>query len=165
MAAIVNYIGEAYTYFGKTDGIDNVAALIELTKDIEAATVDVSKLTEYNTVTALGGVIEKAELNLLSTPMMRFTFHSGYTGQVTIGGAAYEVKDGKVNGVSYVEVSQRAKSITSPITITAGGVSAKYNTVAYYNYLKGLSATDTNAAKLSPCLTHSSATAKKVRII
>jgi hypothetical protein len=147
MAAIVNYIGEAYTYFGKTDGIDNVAALIELTKDIEAATVDVSALTEYNTVTALGGVIEKAELNLLSTPMMRFTFVSGYTGQVTIGGVTYEVKDGKVNGVSYVEVSQRAKSITSPITITAGGVSAKYNTVAYYNYLKGLSAADTNAAK------------------
>ena len=135
MAAIVNYIDNAYTYFGKSDGAENIAALKELLS-AEIGSLKAAEIgTEINTVGTVSAYITEAYMAIQSVPKVRFTIKSGYSGTVTVNGAAYEVVDGTYNGNTYIEIDVSAKNVNNTITITVENKTAKYNIAAYYNHL------------------------------
>ena len=136
-AAIVKYINTAYSYFGATDGAEAVAELVSKISGIETEDVDISSLESVNQMNSIADAIRSAQLNILSTPKMRFNIAYGYSGEIEIAGKTYTASNGKCNGHTYIEIDLPAKLITSTITVNALGRSADFNAVAYYNYLAG----------------------------
>ena len=150
LAAIARYIKAAYTYFGKTDGVENIDALISLTAGVSVPEVDESALTAVNTMTSVSEAFTDATLALESTPRVRFILNPAFSGAVTVAGKNYTVEAGIALGKTYVDVSLSAKNIMSTITVKVGNKSAQFNAVSYFNYLKSISDTNTDAAKAIP---------------
>ena len=103
----VEYIQAAYVYCGK--------AAPEFVSDVTVTRPDMTG----EQVEALTAAIQSVQLNLKESPYVRFNLKSGYTGKLKINGYSYEVADGKVGELTYVELDLRAYTITDTITITA----------------------------------------------
>lgn len=135
MAAIVNYIDNAYVYFGKSEGSDNIAILKTLLAD-EIEALEPSEVVDaVNTMTNVSHAIASARMVLDSVPKVRFNVEEGYNGTITVNGIAYPVADGKYEENTYIDVNMRARHLSNVLTVTADGKNGQYNVAAYYNYL------------------------------
>ena len=141
MAAIVNYIDNAYTYFEKTEGIDEVSELKALLAEEISALGAASIGTAYNTTSSLSDYFTEAYMVINSVPKIRFSLKSDASGAVTINGKVYEISGGKYNGNTYIEIDVRAVNVKSTVIMSADGKTAKYNIADYYNYLKSVGET------------------------
>lgn len=150
LAAITKYIDAAYTYFGTSDGRDAIDELLTLTESISIPKLDTSSLSAINTISSVSSAFSTATLALESAPILRFRLTEGFSGEVTVAGKSYTVANGLTDGKNYIDVSLAAKNITDTVTVKVGSDTAYFNTVSYYNYLKSVSESDTDAARAIP---------------
>lgn len=141
-ASMVKYIDTTYDYFEASDGADEIAELLTLIEGMELADVDIAALESVNTMSEVSFAVTASQINLLSTPKVRFTLNPEYSGTINVNGENFTVENGGCNGNTYIEIDVPAKQITNPVTVTADGRSGSFSVAAYYNYLGENNLTD-----------------------
>ena len=119
VASAVEYIKAAYVYCGK-------AAPEFVGEEIARQDMAAEK------VMSLTSAISSVQLDLKESPYVRFNLRAGYSGKLQVGTYSYEVIDGKVGALGYVELDLRAYSITDTITIIAD-TTVEYSIKNYFN--------------------------------
>ena len=138
----LSYIDAVYTYVGKetpTDLSDLMSSEAYASAMAKDTTDGVSEIpaTETDSNNA-DGAIYTAKLSLDTSVRFIFTLNPEYTGELTLEYAGntcvYDVINGTVDGLNYVEVDMRAHMLYDEvISISAGEYSGTYDLAAYIN--------------------------------
>ena len=118
ISAAMAYVQQAYIVTGAA------------APEFEGVTVK-ARENDKTTVEYLTSAISGAQLNLDSGFRFRFNLKSDYTGTLVIGNSSFEVSEGKVGELTYVEVNLRAYQLADEFSVTAGGESVTYSLAAY----------------------------------
>lgn len=148
MAAIVNYIDYARSYFEVSDYADVIAELKSLLSEEIVALKKVIVGGSVDTMSNVSDAISGAQMVLESTPKIRFVINSTFSGMIIINGENYSVTSGEYKGKTYIDVNMRARELSNTITVTVGESIGKYNVADYYNWLKSQSEQDSAVALL-----------------
>ena len=136
----LSYINAVYTYVGKdipTDLSNLMSSEAYASAKAKDTTDGVAEIptseTDSNTA---DGAIYSAKLSLDTSVRFIFTLNSEYTGELTLEYAGitnvYDVVDGTVDGLNYVEVDMRAHVLYDEVIfISAGEYSGTYDLAAY----------------------------------
>ena len=119
VSAAMAYVSEAYKVAGKAEFEFNGVALP--TVDNTAVAVD-----------SINAAISGAQLDLNSGFKLRFNLDSDYSGDLYVADAKYEVVDGKVGTLTYVEVELRAYQLADAVAISLDNQTVVYYGVANY---------------------------------
>jgi predicted heme/steroid binding protein len=118
VSAAMEYIKSAYAYTGKTvpefDGVEVKPSV----NNAEA-------------VTYLTDAIKSVQMVLDEGFRLRFNIKPEYSGKLTVGSTTYDVVNGQVGELTYVEVEVRAYKLVDSITVSDGTHTASYGLANY----------------------------------
>jgi hypothetical protein len=132
---LLKYIQSAYSYFkpSKLAEYGRVTGLIE-----KYASYDLifgNFKDEYTATGIIKDTISSVRLNLSGSMRMRFSLNPSYSGELTIvfngETTKYNVKNGKVNGLDYIEVVMPASTINEQIVLSNSRQSLSYGLSSY----------------------------------
>lgn len=128
----IEYVNAAYRYTGRTsselDDLRECEAYIKYTPDmVECKPVG----TDHS---GAKDAVKSVQLNLGSTMKMRINLVDGYTGTLAVSGEYYEVVDGKVGELTYVEISLPAHRLYDEFFVFSVASGAGTYMIADYVY-------------------------------
>ena len=144
VASAVNYINESYEYskYEKPLKLTNMLA-----SPIYRAFLPEEKLALESETDAgnISVAISTAQLDLGASVNYRFNLNPNFTGALVVGGASYEVIDGKCGELDYITVSLRAYDLYDPAKcVVISGTAADgtefygtYDLAAYIDFYGG----------------------------
>lgn len=118
VSAAMEYIKSAYAYTGKT------------VPEFEGVEVKPS-VNNAEAVTYLTDAIKGVQMKLDEGFRLRFNIKPEYSGKLTVGSTTYEVLNGQVGELTYVEVEVRAYKLVDSITVSDGTNTASYGLANY----------------------------------
>ena len=158
---LLRYIQASYFYFkpSKVAEYGRIAGIIEKHMSYDLIFGDLKD--EYTATGVMKDTISSVRLNLSGSMRMRFTLNPTYTGSLTVTfngkTTKYTVKNGKVNGVGYIEVIMPASTINDKIVLTNSKQTLSYS---LSSYVTAMNNSDNALQKLLVALSEYSSAAK-----
>ena len=159
---LLKFIRSAYLYFNEDDAkaIEILSSLIEKYVEYD---IFYGNLNSKPTSTAeVRDAISSVRFNLSCTTRIRFILNPSYTGslKLTFEGktTTYDVKNGKVNGINYIEVVLFADNICESVSIRSARGEISYGLGEYYYSINNY---DPTLQNLMLCLSEYSSAAKQ----
>ena len=158
---ILKYIQSAYSYFSSSK-IAEYAKITNLIEKYQDYDLVFGELKEESVAKGiLKDTVKSVQFNMSASVRIRFNLNHSYTGDftVTFNGKTerYSVKNGKVNGLNYVEVVMPSTLINQNLTLSNGKETINYGISAYAT---NMNKTDPSLHKLLLCLSEYSSAAK-----
>ena len=119
VSAAINYVQQAYWYTEK-GYVDFIYADNFMPVENNADAIE-----------TIGNAISGVQLDLATGYKLRFNLNSAYTGTLTVGDATYEVVQGKVGELAYVEANLRAYELAGDVVITDATGNYTYSLANY----------------------------------
>ena len=122
VSAAMEYVKAAYTFDGKTAPAFTGVTVTAATNNAKAPDI-----------TAISSLVRGAQLDLDSGFKLRFNLVADSNGTLYVDGVKYDVVNGKVGDLTYVEVDRRAYDLANAVVLSVDGASVEYGIANYAN--------------------------------
>ncbi len=158
---LLRYIQSAYAYFNSNSTFEyqKISEIIEMYKEYDLV---FGSLNDGSVATGvMKNSIKSVCYNLSASVRVRFYLNPDFNGniEISLNGEAntYSAVNGKVNGISYIEIILPASMINENIILSNGAVAVSYSLNAYSAAMNN---SDTKLQQLLVCLSEYSSAAK-----